>query len=202
MVKHDCENPESSQKYIDRLKEIHVTTKKLKDEIEDLQLTQFSDSVVLALPFKASEFENFAKLVSDYQFNLLSNGILCRGGISYGMHHFDGDFLFSNGLIHAYNIEKDISIHPRIVASKDLINLVYQDESEIPRDTIIKESDGAYFINYLSHRKPDEAKQAIELSIPRKLSENPSIRGKQIWMIDYYNHAFPDSPIDRLLRFS
>ncbi|WP_209436738.1 hypothetical protein, partial [Pseudomonas gingeri] len=109
MVSHDCESPENSQKYIDKLKETHRKTKELKGEIDGLQLTQFSDSIVLALPYDKRSFREFSTLVSNYQFELLKNGILCRGGISYGMHYYEDDFLFSNGLIHAYNIEKDIS---------------------------------------------------------------------------------------------
>lgn len=149
MVKHDCENPEHAHKYIDKLKNTHNSTKELKDKIENLQLIQFSDSIVLALPFHKENFSKFSKLVSDYQYSLLSSGILCRGGISYGMHHFEDDFLFSNGLIHAYLIEKDTSKTPRIVVSSDLIDLIYPEKQDIPRELMIKENDGTYFLNYL-----------------------------------------------------
>lgn len=201
MVKHDCENPESAHKYIDKLKDIHSKTRELQKEIEGLQLIQFSDSVVLALPFNKDHFEAFSKLVSDYQFSLLENGILCRGGVSYGIHHFDKDFLFSNGLIHAYNIEKDIAIHPRIVVSEDLINLIYQSHEDIPDQLFSKENDGAFFINFLKNRNPATSEQAIRSTIPSRLSPTSSIRGKQIWMLEYYNHCFPESPFQKIPRF-
>ncbi|MGE8150947.1 hypothetical protein ACQKP5_06800 [Pseudomonas vancouverensis] len=192
MVSHDCESPETAQKYIDKLKSTHKKTKELKNGIDGLQLTQFSDSIVLALPYNKESFHEFSALVSNYQYELLQNGILCRGGISYGMHYYEDDFLFSSGLIHAYNIEKDISINPRIVVSKDLVDLLYPNTSEIPKETLIKESDGAFFINYLSNRNAQESWSYIDKIIPHDLAGSPSIRGKQIWLINYYNHTFPD----------
>lgn len=192
MVSHDCESPEAAQKYIDKLKATHKKTKELKDEIKGLQLTQFSDSIVLALPYKKESFHEFSTLVSNYQYELLKNGILCRGGISYGMHHYEDDFLFSSGLIHAYNIEKDVSINPRIVVSKNLVDLLYPSLDEIPKQTLIRESDGSYFINYLSNRDPQESWGFVNNIIPHNLADSPSIRGKQIWLIHYYNHTFPN----------
>lgn len=190
MVNHDCENPETAHKYIDKLKETHKTTKELKKEIDGLQLTQFSDSIVLALPYNRDSFSRFIKLVADYQYNLLQSGILCRGGISYGMHFFEDDFLFSNGLIHAYHIEKEISINPRIVISKDLMELIYP-QREDASPLILKESDGSHFVNYLFEKQHDETWAAIESIVPTNLPDSASVRGKQIWLLNYYNFMFP-----------
>lgn len=202
MVNHDCENPETAQKYIDKLKAIHQKTKNLKNEIDGLQLTQFSDSIVLALPYKKESFSEFSRLVSNYQYELLGSGIICRGGISYGMHHYEDDFLFSNGLIHAYHIEKDISINPRIVVAKDLVDLLYPDTNDIPQQTLTKESDGAHFINFLADRSPRESWEFINQIVPDNLASSPSIRGKQIWLINYYNHSFPENIIRRVEKFT
>jgi hypothetical protein len=32
---------------------------------------------------------------------------------------------------------------------------------------------------------------AIKKIVPDKLSDSSSIRSKQIWLIDFYNHTFP-----------
>jgi len=191
MVRHDCENPVSSQKYIDKLKTAHTKTKELQNQLDDLQLIQFSDSIVLAIPYNKENFTNFSRLVADYQYELLKANILCRGGISYGMHHFENDFLFSNGLIHAYQIEKDISINPRIVISKDLIDLLHPDIPPEKNALILKESDDSYFINYLHDRSPEEAWDSISSIVPQTLTTSSSIRGKHIWLLNYYNHCFP-----------
>ena len=202
MVRHDCENPEKDYKYIDKLKHAHNQTKELKNRLDNLQLIQFSDSVVLALPYDKSSFLDFSKLVSNYQYELLKSGILCRGGVSYGMHHFEDDFLFSSGLIHAYNIEKDISINPRIVISKDLIDLLYPNNNEAFDNLIIKESDNSYFINYLNNRDPRETWDAIKSIVPENLTESTSIRGKHIWLIEYYNHCFQNQIIRKIDKFT
>ncbi len=202
MVNHDCESPETAQKYIDKLKATHKKTKELRDGIAGLQLTQFSDSIVLALPYKKESFQDFSILVSNYQYELLQNGILCRGGISYGMHYYEDDFLFSNGLIHAYTIEKDISINPRIVVSKDLVDLLFPDLKMIPKHILTNESDGAYFINYLYNRDAQDSWNYINNLVPPNLAESPSIRGKQIWLINYYNHTFPNNITRAVETFS
>lgn len=202
MVNHDCEKPETAQKYIDKLKSIHKRTKDLKNEIDGLQLTQFSDSIVLALPYEKDSFSEFSRLVSNYQYELLASGIICRGGISYGMHHYEDDFLFSSGLIHAYNIEKDISINPRIVVSKDLVDLLYPDARSIPQHVLTRESDGAHFINFLSGRSPELSWEYINKIVPENLASSPSIRGKQIWLISYYNHTFPEHIVRMVDKFT
>jgi hypothetical protein len=118
------------------------------------------------------------------------------------MHYCEDDFLFSSGLIHAYSIEKDISITPRIVISSELISLLYPTTQDIPNQIIKKENDDAYFINYLYDRNPDTTKEKIISLIPNGLSTLPSIRGKQIWLIDYHNHQHPTHIIDSQPKFT
>jgi len=201
MVQHDCERPKQEYRYIEALYTIHLKTKELKKTIIGLEITQFSDSVVLAIPYSQENYTKVVDVISNYQYDLLNSGILCRGGVSYGKHFSTEDFLFSNGMIDAYKIESTIASTPRVIISKELIDLVYPASELSTNEHLILESDGLYFINYMKNGNSDNSWEAICKSIPDQLSENPSIRSKQIWLIDYYNHQFPESKQKDIHRF-
>lgn len=191
MVAHDCETPNGEQKYIESLYDCHMETRGLKVEQPDLQLIQFSDSVVFALPYSIDNYISIVSMISDYQYNLLKKGILCRGGVSYGKHFFTEDFLFSNGMIEAYRLESQVALSPRVVISNDLFELVKPKlEAQGLSVPLLFEQDGLWFIHYLSRRDSSETWGAISMVIPSGLSTSSSIRSKQIWLIDYYNHSF------------
>ena len=202
MVQHDCERPNQDHRYIEALYAIHLKTKELKKTISGLEITQFSDSVVLAIPYSQANYIKVVEVISNYQYELLDSGILCRGGVSYGKHFSTEDFLFSNGMIDAYKIESTIASTPRVIISKELIDLVYPASELSINDHLILESDGLYFINYMKNGNAADNWAAICKSIPDQLSENPSIRSKQIWLIDYYNHQFPESKQKDIHRFA
>ena len=199
MVKHDCESANGDQKYIKSLYSIYLKTKELKKSIEGLQLTQFSDSVVLAIPYTPDNYVKIIKVISDYQYELLQSGILCRGGISYGKHFSTEDFLFSNGLIDAYRLESSIANTLRIVVSADLVELV--NPLQLSNEYLDIERDGVCFVIYLNGKNHEENWKAVCGSISEELSNSSSIRNKQVWLIDYYNHNFPDNIHKDIHRF-
>ena len=202
MVSHDCEKPEGEQKFISKLFEVHKKTKEISNDIEGMSLVQFSDSVVLSLPYSIDNFNAICGIISDYQYELLRSGILCRGGISYGKHFSTEDFLFSNGLIDAYCIESKLAINPRVVISKPLIELVYGNTKNVNSSLLVQENDGLFFLKYLNGETSSENRHAILGLLPEQLSDNPSIRAKQIWLIDYFNSSFPSNKIAESNRFS
>lgn len=203
MVTKDCETPNGDQKYIESLYECHIETKILKNDHKDLQIIQFSDSVVFALPYSIENYISIIEMISNYQYNLLTKGILCRGGISYGKHFSTEDFLFSNGMIEAYKLESQVAITPRVVVSSELLELVStRIETETVVLPIVQEHDGLWFINYLSGKTAQEVWSNILKIIPAELSKSPSIRNKQVWLVDFYNHAFPDDIHMAIQKFS
>lgn len=191
MVAHDCETPNGEQKFIESLYDCHMETRRLKVDHPDLQLIQFSDSVVFALPYSIDNYISIVSMISDYQYNLLKKGILCRGGVSYGKHFFTEDFLFSNGMIEAYRLESQVALSPRVVISNDLYELVKPKlEAQGASVPLLFEQDGLRFIHYLTERDSSETWEAISTVVPSELSTSSSIRSKQIWLIDYYNYSF------------
>lgn len=203
MVTHDCEAPNGKQKFIESLYVCHMETRGLKKHHPGLQLIQFSDSVVFALPYSVDNYISIIEIVSNYQYNLLAKGILCRGGVSYGKHFFAEDFLFSNGMIEAYRLESQVALSPRVVVSNHLLELVkpriIAQEANVP---LRFEQDGLWFIDYLFRRDPNKTWSSISAIVPTKLSLSSSIRSKHIWLIGYYNHSFPDQTHRNLQQFS
>lgn len=63
-------------------------------------------------------------MISNYQYSLLSKGVLCRVGMSYRKHFSTEDFLFSNGMIEAYRLDSAVAITPRVIISSELLDLV------------------------------------------------------------------------------
>ncbi|MCP3775217.1 hypothetical protein NLX71_18255 [Paenibacillus sp. MZ04-78.2] len=194
MVKKDLEAPDGTNKYMEELFRVHQETIQLAGGVINLDVVQFSDSVILATEFKKENFNEFLWLITKYQFTLFSRGILSRGGVAYGKHYYNNGFLYSLGLIEAYNIESKIAKNPRVIVSSDLLELLYENEeamvtSKLP---LIKENDGLLFLDYLSF-----CEDGIELfldTITRGLENgDPKVREKYNWLSDYIKYKFPEA---------
>ncbi|HEJ9150596.1 hypothetical protein NMF47_09660 [Serratia nevei] len=201
MVSHDCERASSEKKFLTKLNAIHNETKSLSDTIPGIDVKQFSDSIVLSTPYSKDTvlFQEFVEVVCKYQYHLLMKGILCRGGISYGKHFSNKDFIFSNGLIDAYRIESTIARNPRIIVSNELIELF---PLIVEHHMLAREHDGYYFLNYLLANTAAENWDLIKAVVPNKMVENSSIREKHIWLLELYNKLYPNSIVRLTERFT
>lgn len=149
MVKRDCESPPNSNSYIAKLFDIYKNTATIHKNGTDLEIIQFSDSTVFSLPYSKGDFSTFLNIVSTFQYDLLTQGLLCRGGIAYGKHFYSDGFLFSNALIEAYKIEKYFAKYPRVVVSKDVLDLIYTNFTFEEDAPLIKENDDLIFVDFL-----------------------------------------------------
>lgn len=190
MVKSDLEAPLGTEKFVSKLYRVHKNTLSLNKAELDIELVQFSDSVVLATKFDTGIFGKFLDIISRYQSALFFEGILARGGIAYGKHFYQDGFMYSLGLIEAYNIESKIARFPRIVISDDLFSLIYPERHPNEDIPVLKENDGQYFLDYLRYGKLEDIKSVMKSTT---LNSEPSVREKQMWLIDYFNKKFPDS---------
>jgi len=125
---------------------------------------QFSDCVCISMPFEKElnqtalgKFGAFTNVVRMYQFILLSNNFLVRGGISAGGHFENSNMIFSDGLVKSYKIENQKAIYPRILLDKDLLDLIENILKSYTEDTkefydlyghsIIKDWDDEIFLS-------------------------------------------------------
>lgn len=170
------------------LYECHINSENIFKKF-NIDLVQFSDSIIISKAFSRDSFEEFATAVSSYQILLLKNGFLCRGGIALNKHYSKSGFIFSPALIEAYKVESEKAIYPRIVISEDLIDFLYPSKT-IP-NFLCKEYDGLYFINYITNELDEETHQVLLSIIDNCITnKNPSIAQKGLWLAGYSDVVF------------
>lgn len=184
MVRGDCENRNGSLKYFEILKNINLKTK----EINGCDITQFSDSVIFSLPLKEDNYEKMIKILSDYQYKLFCNSIICRGALAYGKHYAENGFMFSQALIEAYQLECVEAKYPRIIISPNLVDFWNPGCKHVPG--VIKEKDGYYFINYFEKREKNESKKILQSYESSLLKYSLDVREKYYWLFEYWEFEF------------
>ena len=195
MVKSDIENPESSDLFLTKLFGIYETTRQSFGNHQHLQVIQFSDSVVFAIPYTAENFPIFLNIIGQFQYNLFSQGFLCRGGISFGKHFYEDGFLFSSGLIEAYYIEKTLSRYPRIVISRDLLDLLYP-HGIGPDCRILKENDETYFVDFITNSNLTNSAEYLKTIFQNNSSNDASINEKHRWLCEYFDYKVQTTHVE------
>lgn len=186
MVEADTQG--DKQEYLAKLFKCHQSAAVIFHDNINCSITQFSDSIVVAIPYDVDIFEWFILKLAEYQRLLLDEGLLCRGGIAVNKHFSNGSFTFSAGLIQAYRVESKSARYPRVVVSPDVLDLIFPNEKTLP-SSLITEDDGLSFVDYIGvtqRKKPKLLKSSI-LSIVEKLVDNPSssVREKGVWLAAY-----------------
>lgn len=184
MVKKDCHSPPGEVTYLDKLHALHVGTRAKLAGGGEFVLSQFSDSVVLAAPFAAERFGVLLGLLREIQYDLFKERILCRGGVAVGKHYSQQDFLFSEGLIDAYNLERFVARFPRVVVSPDLLQLVAVGPKALEGLPLVEQEDGVVFVDYLAGVDLAAAAASAE-KITSPTTKDASVREKHRWVLEY-----------------
>lgn len=193
MVKCDCESPSGSDLYMEKLFDIYEQTLKNHKPNTGLEIVQFSDSIVLAIQFLKNNFPIFIKLIANFQYDLFSKAFLCRGGVAYGKHFSKEGFLFSNGLIEAYKIEREIAKYPRVAVSRDLIELIYKDKLMIDDIPLTMENDNIFFVDFLANKNLNDSAVYLQTILNNAPQSNPSVMEKHRWLTEYFDHKAHNS---------
>lgn len=124
---------------------------------EKLNVKQFSDNIYFSFDYDKDDIMDLAfgsyiiiSTASFYQRLMLGKGYFVRGGIAHGFNMVDKNFIFSNALIRAVEIEKE-TIYPRITIHKDLaaILIKYNNNpfSFLMKDFLIEDWTKQIFVN-------------------------------------------------------
>ena len=194
MVKSDCENRNGAMKFFEILKTINAETK----EIEECNIIQFSDSVIFTLPLSKENYLKMLRILSDYQYKLICNAIICRGAIAYGKHYMENEFMFSQGLIEAYQLEVAEAKYPRIVISPDLKEFYRDDEIDL---NVVQEKDGHYFVDYFMGRDKQKLKMILQEYKDNLPQYTVRIREKYEWLFEYWEFIFKEKLTFNQQRF-
>lgn len=127
---------------------------RLKNLVPDIQITQFSDSIITsALVDNPNAFDFLIHLTANLCITLLHHGVLLRGGVTQGQLFHTNDHVFGPALLRALNLEKAAS-YPRIIMDPILIPQIESFNTQKSQgifaniDYIIRDRDGVYFVNY------------------------------------------------------
>lgn len=159
------------------------------------------------------------------QCELALEGILIRGGISFGAIYVESNaipdqrverIIFGPALVRAYELESKLAIFPRIAIDSDLMSKVHAAPGKIPTTYIRRGDDGIHFVDYLrgtcdtlGYTAQDvdetlERHKSITMSKLKELSQlGEIIRQKALWLALYHNATIAlmsssETPTDRL----
>lgn len=186
MVKSDCENRNGTLKYFKILKELNEHTK----EISGCSITQFSDSIIFSLPLTFENYEKMLQILSVYQYELICNSIICRGAIAYGKHFMENEFMFSQALIEAYNLECTEAQYPRIIISHNLYDYFSAYSDKV--NGILREKDSYYFVDYLSNGEKEKLYMILKKYSMNLGKYNMRIKEKYYWLFEYWEFIFKE----------
>lgn len=183
--------------------------KKAYDEIKSNSkiVTTFSDSIVISfLQKEPSEIFSTLLELKWLIMRLISRGILCRGALAYGKMIHTDKFLFGPALVEAYETESKAALYPRIIVSRELIQMAGQaraahhdskTEIEYVRQLLKEDTDGMYYIDYFLGAQselddpendfPTYINEVSEVIRKGVRSTRPDVKIKYMWMRDKVN---------------
>ncbi len=109
---------------IDVLKQ-NTSINPLHSKVIDYKM--FSDCLCISIPIFdnshdfLSELHSMLLVLASYQFLMLLNGFLVRGGVSLGSYYSDDKMIFSQGLIKAYELESKSAKNPLIQIDPSIV---------------------------------------------------------------------------------
>lgn len=186
-------------------------------------ITAFSDSVVISIGGPPSfGMSGILATVHVLTGQLLKRGILCRGGIHEGRTYHSEGIVFGEGLLRAYDLEKNVANTPRIVIADHLApSIHFLVDDPIPllkRDP----TDGKLFLNAFNYfwKRTDimearivdgcwngsldtvglvEARSHIIGALARAQTKTSREVEKVLWLIGEFNNTLEQLRLRRLL---
>lgn len=182
-----------------------------KKGYKSFDLKIFTDNFVFGQPwfdqYGESELGTLFQVLSHLQLTFAKSDIFIRGAISMSELYMDNNMVIGPALIESYKLESEKAIYPRIIMSKDVIEVInkhinyYSDKKSSPQNkTFLVDIDGHHFINYLfilffdyNYTKKQvikeliQHKNAIENNLKRH-EHDFKLFDKFSWTAKYHNH--------------
>jgi hypothetical protein len=190
----------------------------------------FSDSIVRIVPLDnadepLSDFDLESEIVHELidlcgaQFDLLSLGILVRGGFAIGDIYWDDHQIFGPALIEAYDLESKTAVYPRIVLSNVVSSHIREGKVGFMSASYRREDfDGTWFADYLGFysamlapnivfskddfHKPFEVFRFHIADLLAHTDTTERIREKHLWLAKYFNSIVAAVPPEFTRKWS
>jgi hypothetical protein len=171
----------------------------------------FSDTLVLARPVESADDEEFVVgglivQAALLQFDLALQGFFVRGGLSVGHFHIRSGLIFGPALVAAFDIEKSVAIHPRIVLDEGTDDVKRRFAASPATDgqrlaPLMRDGDGRAFVDYLGLQFDDpDANELLAMHRDVVVGKLQQHRGdKQVWekfrwVAEYHNAVLAQAP--------
>ncbi|WP_454875679.1 hypothetical protein [Pseudomonas farris] len=128
-----------------RIKHLKVSSLEGNTAQSDLEISVFSDSIAISAP--KANYHGVIWTAIHLQSDLLTLGILTRGGISCGKTVHEDDILYGEGMINAYKLESRAAIYPRILVDCSVLELLNDGYRSI---FLRKDTDGLWHLDPFS----------------------------------------------------
>ena len=179
------------------------------------KVIQFSDSIIRIRPLDDTPpygalFHELLDLIH-MQGELVQHGVCMRGGIAVGDVHFEDHTAYGPGFVRAYEIESTFANFPRIVVDPAVLASLIdderlradhnrlEDEIDSVKKLLRRDSDGLYFVDYLSvflgeldHVSFEPtfiiAHKNLILGGLRDVESLTSVSAKYLWLANYHNN--------------
>ena len=156
---------------------------------KDIFIKIFSDNILIAIQTSKNDINRKAKLekiinlVGNFYNNILRHGYLARGAITEGKFYKDENniFVYGKALTDAVNMEEENAIYPRIIAKKEIRDIVPQ--------YFLEGNDYFYTLNpfsFLGLFDVNIYKPHLIKMLQNSRKDN-KIKQKIMWMVNYFN---------------
>ena len=169
----------------DAVKETNLSFRK-----ETIFTKIFSDNILLSMEIENNDnqakekFSSFLNLTANVVLEVLRYGFLMRGAITIGDFFHNDILVYGKALVDAVEMEEKIAIFPRIIAQKEVQQLVPQNFTE--------SSDGLYIFKYLDYAVGPGDSYTIMTNLIKMLKEctDKKVEQKIRWAISYFNYYY------------
>jgi hypothetical protein len=154
----------------------------------ELHLEAFSDTIVLS--GQSGQLQRLLDALSLLHLAFLREGILVRGGLTFGRHYRQGKLTYSPALVVAHRLESQVAIVPRIVID-DEVQLVADIEHEHLRAPLEEQIAREAGIGFLHVAIADHVSEYLALAKSAYLrdevylQQHPNALFKHRWLQDY-----------------
>lgn len=142
-----------------------------------------SDSIFITCNERSSANE-FLCVVRDIYVSFLAEGLLIRGGVSFGQHFETQSITYSPALAKAYLLESEVAVFPRIIVDSN----VYDMFPELEDEMLILRTGEHWFLNVVTKENFDNVWISAEsacLSSRPIIRRSEQVRIKHRWLQDF-----------------
>ena len=172
----------------------------------ELQFKIFSDNILIVHSVDSTDdikciyeaYRNLSHFLKSFLLDLISKGLLCRGGITFGEIAIDEIMVWGKGLSEVVKLEENVAVYPRIIISPKLIKIFndfgYDEYKFEEKFSCLIDVDGSIYFDYVDYGTPPDAEKLIiesQSAIVRKRENETDLRilQKYNWHLNYLKRA-------------